>query len=160
MYHAVRPVSAPSTAMRGWALFRSRVMDVPMSYVVISSFENIDTGDMQTEGEAIAVFAAEAAARAHFASRSSALAAAVRNARERDGAATFITWLLMLRMPLDVANVDEALEDLELVIEETESIDDPFGELVIDYEGQRYAPTGMADYAQKDALQGLEAWLT
>jgi hypothetical protein len=156
----MRPVSAPSIAMRGCALFRPKVMDVRMSYVVISSFENIDTGDMQTEGEAIAVFAAEAPARAHFASRSSALAAAVRNARERDDAATFITWLLMLRMPLDVADVDEALEDLELVIEETEAIDDPFGELVIDYEGQRHAPAGIAGYPQKDALQGLEAWLT
>lgn len=131
-----------------------------MSYVVISSFENIDTGDMQSEGEAIAVFASEASARSHFTNRSSALAAAVRNARERDNAATFITWLLMLRMPLDVATIEEALEDLELVIEETESIDDPFGELVVDYEGHRHAPEGATDYAQKDALQGLEAWLT
>lgn len=131
-----------------------------MSYVIISSFENIDTGDMQAEGEAIVVFASEAPARAHFSSRSTALATAVRSARGRDHAATFITWLVMLRMPLDVANVEEALEDLELVIEETESIDDPFGELVVDYEGQRHVPDGAADYAQKDALQALEAWLT
>ncbi|MEO5560659.1 MAG: hypothetical protein ABIO49_12185 [Dokdonella sp.] len=131
-----------------------------MSYVIVSSFENIDTGDLQAEGEAILVFASEAPARAHFSSRSTALATAVRNARESDGAATFITWLVMLRMPLDVANVEEALEDLELVIEETESVDDPFGELVVDFEGQRYAPDGAADYAQKDALQALEAWLT
>lgn len=131
-----------------------------MSYIVISSLENIDTGDMQAEGEAIVVFASEVPARAHFSNRSTALASAVRNARERDHAATFITWLVMLRMPLEVANVEEALEDLELVIEETESIDDPFGELVVDYEGQRYAPDGAADYAQKDALQALEAWLT
>ncbi|MEO7324374.1 MAG: hypothetical protein ABIW82_06065 [Dokdonella sp.] len=131
-----------------------------MSYVVISSFENTDTGDMQSEGEAIVVFASEEPARAHFSSRSSALATAVRNARERGDAATFITWLVMLRMPLDVANVEEALEDLELVIEETESIDDPFGELVVEYTGQRHAPGGTVDYAEKDALQGLEAWLT
>jgi len=28
-----------------------------VSYVVISSFENIDTGDLQAQGESIAVFA-------------------------------------------------------------------------------------------------------
>lgn len=131
-----------------------------MSYVVISSFENVDTGDLQSQGEAITVFASEAPARAHFVSRSSALEAAARGARESDAAATFITWIVMLQMPLDVANVEEALEDLEMVIEETESVDDPFGELVVAYEGRRYEPAGTADYSQKEALLGLEAWLT
>ncbi|MFI4888465.1 MAG: hypothetical protein ACHP7B_06920 [Burkholderiales bacterium] len=131
-----------------------------MSYVVISSFENVDTGDLQSQGEAISVFPSEAPVRAHFASRSAALAAAVRGARESDAAATFITWLVILHMPLEVANVEEALEDLELVIEETESADDPLGELVIAYEGRRHEPAGAIDYPQKEALQALEAWLT
>ena len=131
-----------------------------MSYVVISSFENTNTGDMQAQGEAITVFASEAPARTHFAQRAATLAAALRGARENDASATFIMWIVILKMPLDVANAEEALEDLEMVIEETESIDDPFGELVIAYEGQRHAPAGAAEYPQKDALEGLEAWLT
>jgi hypothetical protein len=131
-----------------------------VSYVVISSFENVDTGDLQAQGDAIAVFASEAPARAHFASRSAALEAAVRAARASDAAAIFISWIVMLQMPLDVASAEEALEDLEMVIEETDSVDDPFGELVVAYEGRRHAPAGMADYSQKDALEALEAWLT
>lgn len=131
-----------------------------MSYVVISSFENVDTGDLQAQGEAISVFPSEPPARAHFASRAAALEAAVRDARKGDAAASFISWIVMLRMPLDVVSVEEALEDLELVIEETESIDDPFGELVVAYEGHRHEPAGRADYPQAQALQGLEAWLS
>lgn len=131
-----------------------------MSYIVISSFENVDAGDLQSEGEAIAVFPAEAPARAHFAQRAAALAAAVGKARDSDAHATFVTWLMILRMPLEVAGVEEALEDLELVIEETETVDDPFGELVVDYQGRRHEPSGQAAYPQKDALQTLEAWLT
>lgn len=131
-----------------------------MSYVVISSFENTGTGDLQAEGEAITLFPTEAAARAHFANRSGTLAGAARDARAGDADATFITWLAILHMPLDVANVEEALEDLELVLEETESVDDPFGELVIAYEGRSHAPCGTTDHPQKEALQTLEAWLT
>ncbi|NCT66091.1 MAG: hypothetical protein GXC76_00450 [Rhodanobacteraceae bacterium] len=131
-----------------------------MSYVVISSFENIASGDLQAEGEAITIFPSEAPARAHFASRASALAAAVRNARASDADATFITWLMILHMPLEVGSVEEALEDLELVIEETDSVDDPFGELLVAYEGHRHEPAGDTDYPQKEALQALEAWLT
>ncbi len=131
-----------------------------MSYVVISSFENVETGDLQAQGESISVFASEAPARAHFAERSQALGAAVRQARAGDADTTFLTWLLMLRMPLDVANVEEALEDLELVIEETDSVDDPFGELVVAYEGTRHEPTAAVEYPREHALQMLEAWLT
>lgn len=131
-----------------------------MSYIVISSFENVDTGDLQAQGEAVAVFPSEAPARAHFAARASALAAAVREARERDANATFVTWILILHMPLEVADAEEALEDLELVIEETDAVDDPFGELVVDYRGRRHEPAGEAEYSRKDALQVLEGWLT
>jgi hypothetical protein len=131
-----------------------------VSYVVISSFENIDTGDLQAQGESIAVFADEATARAHFAGRSGALDVAAANARSLDGGATLIAWTLLLRMPLDVSDAEEALEDLELVIEETDSVDDPFGELVVAYAGRRHAPNGSEDYPQVAALRGLEAWLT
>lgn len=131
-----------------------------MSYVVISSFENVDTGDLQAQGEAIVVFAAETPARAHFTSRVSHLAAAADEAHKSENSATFIVWIVLLKMPLEVATVEEVLEDLELVIEETESIDDPLGELVVAYEGQRHSPAGTTDYEQKEALQALEAWLT
>lgn len=131
-----------------------------MSYVVISSFENVDTGDLQAEGEAVAVFAAEGPAQAHFARRAATLADAVREARAADDTARFVTWLVLLRMPLEVGDVEQALEDLELVIEETGTIDDPFGELVVRYEGHRHAPAGISDLPQKDALEALEAWLT
>ena len=133
---------------------------VAVSYVVISSFENVDTGDLQAEGEAVVVFAAEGEAQAHFTRRGATLADAVRDARARDDAASFVTWLVMLRMPLDVEDVEQALEDLELVIEETDAVDDPFGELVVRYEGHRHAPGGVAELPQKDALEALEAWLT
>ena len=131
-----------------------------MSYVVISSFENIETGDLQAQGESIAVFADEAAARAHFTGRSGTLDVAARNARLLDADATLIAWTLLLRMPLEVSDAEEALEDLELVIEETDSADDPFGELVVAYAGRRHAPSGTEDYPQAAALRGLEAWLT
>ena len=131
-----------------------------MSYVVISSFENVETGDLQAQGESIAVFADEAPARAHFAARSSTLDAAARDARAQGADAAFIAWTVLLHMPLDVSTAEDALEDLELVIEETESVDDPFGELVVAYMGKRHAPTGSVEYPQKDALRDLEAWLS
>lgn len=131
-----------------------------MSHVVISSFENVETGDLQSQGEAIVVFDTEASARAHLGRRSLALAEAVKLARSNDPTATFLTWLLVLRMPLEVSDVDEALEDLELVLEETDSVEDPFGELVIAYEGFQHEPEGRREYAQVDALRRLEAWLT
>lgn len=131
-----------------------------MSYIVISSFENLETGDLQAQGDAIAVFPSELLARARFANRVAVLAAAADAARKSDGAATFITWVLILQLPLDVASEEEALEDLELVLEETDSVDDPFGELVVAYEGHRHEPTSIADYSQAEALQGLEAWLS
>jgi hypothetical protein len=131
-----------------------------LSYLVISSFENIETGDLQAQGEAIAVFAAEASARAHLADRLRVLEQAVTTARAADADATFIVWVLIFQMPLDVDNVDEALEDLELVIEETETPEDPFGELVVAYQGTKSAAGGETPYPQKDALEGLEAWLT
>ncbi|SFN28018.1 hypothetical protein [Dokdonella immobilis] len=131
-----------------------------MSHVVISSFENVATGDLQSQGESVAVFESEVAARAHLARRSAILQSAVGIARAADPKATFITWLLLLRMPLAVDGVEEALEDLELILEETESIEDPFGELVVDYEGSRHEPAGNFDYACADALRDLEAWLS
>jgi hypothetical protein len=131
-----------------------------VSYVVISSFENIATGDLQAQGESIAVFPDEATARMHFTTRSGSLDAAAGNVRALDAGATLIAWTLLLRMPLEVSNAEEALEDLELVIEESDSVDDPFGELVIAYAGRRHAPGGTEDYPQAAALSGLEAWLT
>lgn len=131
-----------------------------MSHIVISSFENVETGDLQAQGEAISVFETEASAKAHFIERQKALEESLRKVRAADADATFVSWLLLLRMPLEVSDVEEALEDLELVIEETDSVDDPFGELVVAYEGARHTPAGAVDYPKKEALRMLEAWLT
>lgn len=131
-----------------------------MNHVVISSFENVETGDMQSQGESITLFDSEASARAHFARRSSQLDSAIKAAQAETPQASFITWLLILRMPLDVNEVDEALEDLELVLEETEEVDDPFGELVVAYEGFKHEGEVKIDYARAAALKELEAWLT
>lgn len=139
---------------------RSRIPPVPMSFVVISRFEDTAAGDLQEQGEAVAVFASEASAQAHFEARGTALASALGAARARDGGATFVTWVLLLRMPLEVGSVEEALEDLELVLEETDEVEDPFGELVVRFEGRRHAPGADAPLEQKDALDELEAWLT
>ena len=131
-----------------------------MNHIVISSFENVETGDMQSQGESINVFDSEASARAHFASRSAQLATAVATARAKTPDASFITWLLILRMPLDVNDIEEALEDLELVLEETEEVEDPFGELVVAYQGFEYVAESKIDYQQAAALKALEGWLT
>ena len=131
-----------------------------MNHIVISSFENMETGDMQSQGESINLFDSEASARAHFSSRSSLLGPAVAKARKETPNARFITWLLILRMPLDVNDIDEALEDLELVLEETEEVEDPFGELVVAYQGFEYVAERKMDYPQAAALKALEAWLT
>lgn len=131
-----------------------------MSYVVISSFENVETGDLQAQGEAIAVFNSEAPGHAHFAARSAVIEAAVLAARATDATAVFVTWVVMLRMPLEVADVEEALEDLELVMQETASPDDPFGELIVAYAGRRHAPGAVTEHSQTNAMQQLEVWLT
>lgn len=131
-----------------------------MNHVVISSFENIETGDMQSEGESIVLFDSEAAARAHFTRRSSLLESAATAARTETPNASFISWLLILHLPLEVNDVDEALQDLELVLEETDEIDDPFAEFVVAYEGFKHDAEGKLEYPQASALKGLEAWLT
>ena len=131
-----------------------------MNHIVISSFENVETGDMQSQGESINLFDSETSARAHFARRSAQLDAAIGTARSETPDASFITWLLILRMPLEVNDIDEALEDLELVLEETEELDNPFGELVVAYEGFQHDAESKVEYPQATALKGLEAWLT
>ena len=131
-----------------------------MNHAVISSFKNVETGDMQAQGESITLFDSEAAARAHFAQRASLLEMAVKVACEEEPDSGFIIWLLILRMPLAVENIDEALEDLELVLEETDAVDDPFGEFVVAYAGSRHGAIGKTEYAQASALKELEAWLT
>jgi hypothetical protein len=131
-----------------------------VSHIVISSFENTETGDLQAQGEAIALFASEELARTHFTQRASVLQSSARAALAADTGATFIAWAAIFRMPLDVDSIDEALEDLEMVIEETDSVDDPFGELVVAYEGARYATSGESGHPQANALREVEAWLT
>lgn len=131
-----------------------------MSQVVISAFEDLATGDLQAEGEAVTVFDAPAQAQAHFSKRCQTLAAAMREARASNPDAHFITWVLLLELPLPVDSVEQALEDLELVIEEADDPDEPFAGLVLDYQGHRHGPDCEEELPAIEALQTLEAWLS
>lgn len=131
-----------------------------MSHVVISAFEDLARGDLQAEGESVAVFPSESGARAHFSRRTAALAGAARSAREGSPDASLISWVLLLAMPLPVDTVEEALEDLEIVIEETDDPANPFGELVLDYEGHQHEPDGSTPLPLREALTTLEGWLS
>ncbi len=131
-----------------------------MSHVVISAFEDLAMGDLQVEGEAVALFATAAEAEAHFSHRGVALAIGVRDARASRPEASFITWILLLELPLPATSVEEALEQLELVIEETDEPEDPFGPLVLRYEGREYTPDGEKELRATEALQSLEDWLS
>lgn len=131
-----------------------------MSHVVISAFEDLATGDLQAEGESIAIFDMHAQAEAHFTRRCETLSAAVRAASARQPAASFITWVLLLELPLPVENVEQALEDLEMVIEEADDPDEPFAGLVLRYEGHRHTPDDEQELPAAEALQTLEAWLS
>lgn len=59
--------------------------------------------------------------------------------------------LLILRKPLEVNDIDEALEDLELVLEQTEEVDNLFGKLVVAYEGFEHASESKVEYAGRGA---------
>ena len=131
-----------------------------MSHVVISAFEDLALGDLQVEGEAIALFGTLAEAEAHFIHRSAALVVAVRDARASRSEASFITWVLLLELPLPAASVEEALEQMELVIEETDDPENPFDPLVLRYEGREYTPDGEQDMRAEEALKSLEDWLS
>lgn len=131
-----------------------------MSHAVISAFEDLALGDLQAEGEAVALFATAAEAEAHFNHRSTALASAVREARRAAHESRFITWVLLLELPLPATNVDDVLEQLELVIEETDDPENPFGPLLLRYEGHQYTSDGEQKLRSTEALQSLEAWLS
>ncbi len=115
---------------------------------------------MQSQGDATISLDSETSPRAHFARRSSLLDSAVKAAQPENSAASFITWLMILCMPLDVSDLHEALEVVELVLEETEEVEDPFGELALAYEGFQHGAEAKTEYPQAAALKGVEAWLT
>ncbi|MFC4729736.1 hypothetical protein [Coralloluteibacterium thermophilus] len=134
-----------------------------MSYIVVSSYERVDTGGLQKEGEAVALFSREEAAIEHHARRMAALERAARSAREgAEGQALpdHIVWAAVIEMPLEVDSVDQALEDLETIIEEAEDVEADFGTFIIDYAGTRFTAAGETPYSRKDAIESLLAWLT
>ncbi|WP_440223792.1 hypothetical protein ACQQ2N_00935 [Dokdonella sp. MW10] len=136
-----------------------------MGYIVVSSFESAATGDLQQPGESVVLYAGEAEARAAWRARVDALALAARSRRdsEADAAATFAmltAWVALVELPVPAADVDEALETLEVLIEEA---DDPADELdawVAAYEGSVVAAAGESPYPRARALDDLLAWLT
>jgi hypothetical protein len=133
-----------------------------MSYIVVSSFENVESGDLQRQGESVAVFTTEALARAHFLQRSDALDATARVAATADVSAAMIAWVAVIEMPLDIDDVEQALEDLETVVEDAEEdgVEDPFEGLTIAYAGTSFEGGRETPYPRGEALRGLQAWLS
>ncbi len=130
-----------------------------MSFVVVSSHESIEGKDLQQPGESIAVYAAESPARERYQSRVDALARTGSDAPSADSAGA-ITWVVLLKLPIPAEDIDEALETLEIIIEETDDIAGELGDLVVAYHGRHYAPSGASDYPRERAIENLHAWLS
>lgn len=128
-----------------------------MTFVVVSSHEDANGKDLQQPGDSVAVFTAQGPAQARYAVR---LAAIEAQARGETQAAGSTGWVALLRLPIPAADVDEALETLEIVIEETDDVEGELGDLILDYHGTVYAPTGDRPFARERAIDNLQAWLS
>lgn len=130
-----------------------------MSFVVISSHESIEGKDLQQPGESIAVYATESPARERYRSRVDALTRRGGDAPAADSEGA-ITWVVLLKLPIPAEDIDEALETLEIIIEETDDIAGELGDLVVDYHGMHYTPSGASEYPRERAIENLHAWLS
>ncbi|ANB17303.1 hypothetical protein [Dokdonella koreensis] len=131
-----------------------------MTFVVVSSHEHATGKDLQQPGESVAVFAAKAPAQQRYAERLAAIAAAAQTLRAEDGEAGSTGWAVLLELPVPAVDVDEALETLEIIIEETDDVAGELGDLVLDYSGTVYAAGGDRPLAREQAIDNLQAWLT
>lgn len=129
-----------------------------MSFVVISSHEDAHGKDLQQPGDSVAVYSSQAEARDRFATRLARLKEASRTAVAQS-AATSTAWVALLQLPVSAADIDEALETLEIVIEETDDIAGELGDMILAYDGTVYAGTGETAYPRERAIDDLHAWL-
>ncbi len=133
-----------------------------MSFVVVSSHESVAGKDLQQPGESVAVHASADAARQRYASRlhDLTIAARARATASADAEAGSIAWVVLLQLPVPADDVDEALETLEILIEETDDVVGELDDLVVDYSGTVYSATGESAYARERAIDNLHAWLS
>lgn len=136
-----------------------------MSFVVVSSYEVVNAGDLQEPGQSVAVFPNEAIARERYAARLDALNTAARGKKSEAGVAqaadaSLVVWAALLELPVQAEDIDEALETIEMIIEEAEDIEEELDYLMIDYTGTVHTPDGESPYPRKNAIDNLQAWLS
>lgn len=136
-----------------------------MSFVVVSSYEVVNAGDLQQPGQSVAVFPNEAIARERYVARLDVLSAAARDRKSEAGVAqaadaSLVVWAALLELPVQAEDIDEALETIEMIIEEAEDIEEELDYLMIDYTGTVHAPEGESPYPRKNAIDNLHAWLS
>jgi len=131
-----------------------------MSFVVVSSHESIHGKDLQQPGDSVAVFSSQALAGERYAARCASLDAAARAMRDGADDGGSIIWIVLLKLPVPAEDIDEALETLEIIVEETDDIAGELDDLVISYTGTVYAASGETDYARERAIDNLHAWLS
>lgn len=129
-----------------------------MSFVVISSHEDAHGKDLQQPGDSVAVTSSQVEARERYATRVARLAEAGR-ASGAEGAGGSTAWVVLMQLPVPAADIDEALETLEIVIEETDDIAGELGDMILAYEGTVYANASETPYARERAIDNLHAWL-
>ena len=130
-----------------------------MSFVVVSSHESVAGKDLQQPGESVAVHASASAARERYLNRLQDLTIAAR-ARAPEADAGSIVWVAILKLPVAADDIDEALETLEIIIEETDDVPAELDDLIVDYSGTVYSAEGESAYARERAVDNLHAWLS
>jgi hypothetical protein len=129
-----------------------------MSFVVISSHEDAHGKDLQQPGDSVTVTSSQVEARERYATRLARLTDAARAlGGDSEGGST--AWVALLQLPVPAADVDEALETLEIVIEETDDIAGELGDMILAYEGTVFANATESPFARERAIDNLHAWL-
>lgn len=136
-----------------------------MSFVVVSSYEVVNAGDLQEPGQSVAVFPNEAIARERYTARINTLSAAARRKCSEAGVAqaadaSLVVWAALIELPVQAEDIDEALETIEMIIEEADDIEEELDYLMIDYIGTIHAPDGETPFPRKAAIDNLQAWLS
>jgi len=128
-----------------------------VSFVVISSHEDAQGKDLQQPGDSVSVTSSQAEARERYAARLARLTEAA-HALAGDGAGC-TAWVALVHLPVPAGDIDEALETLEIVIEETDDVEGELGDMILAYEGTVYAGTTQSAYPRERAIDDLHAWL-
>jgi hypothetical protein len=136
-----------------------------MNFVVVSSYENTNGGDLQEQGRSVSLQPNPGAAREHYESRLKTLYAAAQRRETEGGAAldsstNLVVWVAVLELPVDAEDLDEALETIEMIIEEAEDVEEELDFLMVAYDGTLFSADGQSSYERKFAIDNLQAWLS